>query len=150
MTKFINNLPEGVTLKADKKIKPWDFGYIKSIYKKKHYNLDNRYIAEFFPAEFTLENMFKIYETLLGLSFEKVPVSGVWDKEVTAIAIRSAADKTIRGYLLLDLFPRPNKYTHACFNPLTPSLKKADGSYVPGSEHCYCKFPYHAPHNLLY
>jgi len=142
---YSKELPEGVTLTTDHKIKPWDFGYLKSWYKKKQYNLDSRYIAEFFPVESTLTNMFRVYETLLGLSFEKIPVAGLWDKEVSAIAIRSTADQTIRGYLLLDLFPRPNKYTHACFNPLTPSLKKADGTFVPGSGIVIANFPHPTP-----
>lgn len=142
---FVKDLPAGVTLTKDGLIKPWDFGYIKSWYKKKNYKLDSRYIAEFFPVESTLENIFKIYETFLGLTFEKVPVAGAWDKDVTAIAIRQTPDKKILGYLLLDLFPRPNKYTHACFSGLTPSLKTADGTRIPGSGVVIANFPHATP-----
>ena len=64
------NLPEGVTLDDKGLIKPWDRYYIESAYKKKHFNIDERAIAEYFPVQKAMDGMFSIYQDFLNLKFE--------------------------------------------------------------------------------
>ncbi|MGB8366841.1 MAG: M3 family metallopeptidase, partial [Candidatus Babeliales bacterium] len=50
-------LPESVELTADGKIKPWDFAYLKAMYKKGKFDLDERKIAEYFPMKKTVTEL---------------------------------------------------------------------------------------------
>jgi thimet oligopeptidase len=109
-----SNLPDGVSLTEDGKIRPWDNAFIKEMYKKKHLAVDERHIAEYFPLEHTLEQLLSIYEQFMGISFKSLPASGLWHEEVKALAVYNKTDTELLGYILLDLFPRPHKYKHAC------------------------------------
>lgn len=105
-------LPAGVTLTADTKIKPWDLLYLKNQYKQSHLQVNEIEISEYFPLESTVSALFDIYQKFFGLKFEKVAIPGLWHEDVQPLAVFK--DDTFIGYILLDLFPRENKYSHAC------------------------------------
>ncbi len=111
---FKKNLPAGIMLDSDNRLNPWDYGYIVSEYKKKHFNIDEREIAKYFPVQRTLESIFKIYQDFLGLDFRFVKPDWAWHEDVQLIEITDRATKKLYGYLFLDLYPRDNKYSHAC------------------------------------
>ena len=127
--RYMQELPEGITL-VDGKIKPWDISYIKAVYRKKQFDFDDRLIAEYFPLEHTLEQLLNLYELFLGVTFEMVPGT-FYHPEVKGIKVTTPAGKLL-GFLLLDLHPRPDKFTHACFMPLVPSLVLPDAQLQPG------------------
>ena len=120
---FTKKLPNSVKLTDGGKIKPWDMGYIKSCYKKKNFNIDEREIAQYFPMENTIEQLLAIYEQFLNLEFKQVPIDGLWHDEVKLILLQQAQDERILGYLLLDLYPRANKFSHACQLTVVPAVK---------------------------
>jgi thimet oligopeptidase len=121
-------LPESVTLTADGKMKSWDRAYLRARYKKQHFNLDERVVAEYFPMEETLKRLFGIYEEFMGLKFTIKSASHLWHEDVQVIEAYDAATQKLLGYLLIDLHPRPNKYTHACHGNIVPAVTLADGS----------------------
>ncbi len=125
---LIAELPASVTLTSDGKMKPWDGAYVRAQYKQKHYNLDERVLADYFPMEQTLQRLFHIYEKFMGLSFTIKPIAGLWHEDVQLIEARDASTNKLLGYLLIDLYPRPNKYTHACHGNIVPSVTLSDGS----------------------
>ncbi len=119
------DLPNGVSLINDK-IKPWDLRFIKTHHKAKKLNLDERKVAEYFPLEHTIGRLLWVYEQFLGLKFVQLPtITGLWSDEVRTIAVYQAKTNQLIGYLLLDLFPRPNKYSHACMFSVIPAVKAA-------------------------
>jgi thimet oligopeptidase len=134
------DLPAGITLTPEGTVKPWDWHFIKAYYKKKHFDFDDRVIAQYFPLDKTLEGLFSIYQQFLDIKFKQLPVRAPWHEDVRVIQV-TKADGTVAGYLFLDLFPRPHKYTHACFMPLIPALKNADGSVTPGAGIVIANFP---------
>ena len=120
-----NNIPDGIELDEQQRINPWDYSYIKSNYKKKHFNIDERVLAEYFPVQKALEGMFAIYQNFLGLEFKVVTPDWTWHDEVQLIQIYDKETHKLRGYLFLDLYPRDDKYSHACYLPLVaPQLRK--------------------------
>lgn len=123
------NLPEGVTLNSQGKFFPWDRGFVLRQYEQKHFNFDEREVANYFPVDHTLDRVFAIYQDFLGLNFELVPNVACWDKEVKLIRIIRRSDEKLLGYLYLDLFPRPFKYSHACFMDIVPPVDRVDCSY---------------------
>ena len=120
------DLPEGVALDQNSKMSPWDLTYVQECYKKKHFNIDEREIAKYFPVENTLEKVFEIYQKFLGLEFRFVDVDNLWHKDAKAVQIYDKNSDKLKGTLLLDLYPRDNKFPHACMIDLVLATKKED------------------------
>ena len=121
-------LAPSVHLDVDGKIKPWDMAFLKAWYEKQHYNLDDRQIAEYFPMEHTIDGLMKIYAQFFNLSFETKPITGLWDKNVMLMSVTDKTNETLLGYLLLDLYPRANKFNHFCQTDIIPAIHKGGPS----------------------
>lgn len=125
---IIQELPESVTLTREGKVKGWDVAYLSQQYVKKHFNVDQEKIAEFFPMEKTIRALLDIYEQFFNLKFKLITSNSYWDPTVQTIEVRSKGDKKILiGYILLDLFPRENKYSHCCCNCILPPMSVDEG-----------------------
>lgn len=135
------DLPPSVQLSPDNKFYPWDRLHAMAMYKKKHFNIDQREIATYFPMESTVKGLLDIYRAFLGVEFKELPLAGVWDPEVKLIEVTSREKNQILGYLLLDLFPRPNKYGHACQSTIIPAIQKPDGIKQPALVLVIANFP---------
>lgn len=105
-------LPEAVG-NPDNKIAPWNLSYLKEIYRNKFFNIDSAKIAEYFPVDAVVAKILELYSSFLGLRFEPFVVSGLWHDSVKLLKVFDE-NNILRGYLLLDLYPRPNKFGHAC------------------------------------
>jgi thimet oligopeptidase len=126
-----SDLPASVEL-VNGKINPWDIAFVEASYKKKHFNLDDREVAQYFPMEKTIKGLLGIYEQFFNLELKEVPVSGLWDDEVKMIEVYNKGNDFLLGYLMLDLYPRKNKYSHACeIDIVAPFIK--DGIRIPGA-----------------
>lgn len=109
---LIQELPASVKLNRGQ-IQPWDTLFIKNSYKLQHLQVDDNLVREYFPVQTTIERLLKIYESFFDLHFEQINVAGLWSDDVASLAVYRANDHTLLGYLLLDLYPRPNKLSHA-------------------------------------
>lgn len=134
------DLADGVQLNAEGKIHPWDFAYAKNYFKKKHYNVDEQVIAEYFPMEKTIKGLLDIYQTFFALRFEEVAVHDAWHQDVSMVKTYDAKTNQLIGYLFLDLYPRENKYTHACHITLIPATYHDDKA-VSGVSLVIANFP---------
>lgn len=115
------DLPPSVSLTAGGKIKPWDIAFLQAEYKKKYLSLDERLVAQYFPLQKTIDGLFSIYEQFFGITFKQIPVSGLWDKDVSLVAVYNADGTQLHGYVFLDLYPRLNKYSHAAHGSIVPA-----------------------------
>jgi len=116
-----DNLPTFVR-SINNKFNPWDIAYIINEYKKNNLSLDENLISQYFPLENTLKQLFNIYQQFFGLKFEEIDIeNNLWHKDLKVSKVYKQ-DKFI-GFLILDLFPRENKFTHACQVSLIPSVK---------------------------
>lgn len=134
------DLPEGVALQ-DNKILPWDYAYIIAQYKKKHYNIEDKLIAEYFPLDTTFQGLLDIYQVFFNIEFIKKDIKGLWDPHVKLVEVRRKDESTPLGYLLLDLFPRPNKFSHACQATIIPGFITPDGKHIPCVALVIANFP---------
>ena len=109
----------------EKKFYVWDYSYYNRLSKEKYHTFDDKKFSESFELNHSLEGMMTIFSQIFGLQFikispdqysefgdnhvmtwhESVSVFTVWDDEATG--------GEFRGYLYLDLFPRPHKFNHA-------------------------------------
>ncbi len=138
---LIKDLPSSVRL-VNNAFNPWDRLYAKTYYKKKYFDIDEVKLAEYFPMEHTIQALLDIYQKFFSLEFKEIPMTNIWDKEVKLIEVWRNYDnqKTLYGYLFLDLYPRPNKFTHACQMTVIPVTKK--GSTIqPGVAVVLANFP---------
>jgi thimet oligopeptidase len=124
-------VPPSVELTPEGALKPWDVAYLHSWYKKQYFSLNEQQIAEYFPQEYVTRGLFSIYETFLSLKFEIIPLKGLWHEEVQCVAIYTSDTSRLLGYVLLDLYPRPDKFGHACQQTIVPSLTLPDGTQPP-------------------
>ena len=105
--------PAGVELDAQGRFFQWDVSYVWNQYKKQHFMIDEREIAQYFPVERALQGMLGIYENFLSLQFTVVKAPWLWHDEVMLLEVKQKTGE-LCGYLYLDLYPRANKYSHAC------------------------------------
>lgn len=125
------DLPESVTLSQSGRMQPWDKRFVKEQYKAKNFKLDDRKVAEYFPTEKTIQGLFNIYEQFFSLEFQEVEALGLWNSEVRMLHVKYRPTNQMLGYLLLDLYPRPNKYSHACHMTIVPAQN--DEGKIPSS-----------------
>ncbi len=126
---FLKDLPPSVTLK-DGKIQPWDVPLVYEWYKRKHFQVDETKIAEYFPLDYTLPALLKVYEEFFGICFTNMKKIHLWYDDLQAYAVYKKGH--YRGMIILDLFPRPHKYTHAGYVRIVPALEEPDGRILPG------------------
>lgn len=138
------NLPEGVTLTDEGSFKPWDWEFIKNVYRKKHYNFDNQMIAEYFPIDHTIKALLELYESFFDIELKQVDASLPWNKDTTILEAHER-DSTLLGYIILDLFPRPGKYSHACHIPVIHPIKDNVGKTSTSVGFIVANFP--SPHD---
>ena len=131
-------LPDSVTL-VDGKLKPWDGALISTYYKKKHFSIDEEKIAEYFPMQKTVDELLDVYRQFFSIDFKQRPISGLWHDEVKMVEV--LRDGKTLGYLLLDLHPRPNKYTHAAHVTIVRAVHGENGHTPPGVSLVMANFP---------
>lgn len=134
-------LPEGVTKNESGKLMPWDGGYLRDQYKTKYLDINERTIAEYFPLEKTIDGLFSIYEKFFSISFEKKPMSGLWADDLILLELHPQDSKQVLGYIVLDLFPRDFKYSHACHITIVPSYYLPDGTEPTAVSVVVANFP---------
>lgn len=122
---LLQHLPASVSLQ-DGKLKPWDISFIKEQYKRKYLLVDEQKIAEYFPMDHTIDQLFEIYERFMGLRFALTPCKGWWHNDVRVVQVYKKDNPKLLGTLLLDLYPRDNKYSHACSMGLIPGIAQQD------------------------
>jgi thimet oligopeptidase len=122
---ILQELPESVVLTPDGKVNPWDAPYLLTDYSKKHFDVDPNKIAEYFPFQPTLEAILDLFSQFFALEFRIVPQEGLWDPSVIVVEVKD--EGTLIGHILLDLFPRKNKFSHACCSSIIPPISKDGG-----------------------
>lgn len=132
-------LPNGIVLTEDSKIKPWDFNYISTQYKKKYLELDQKEIQQYFSMQKTLDAMLAIYSQFLGVQFKEELLDGLWHSDARYVSVHKNGQ--IVGHLLLDLHPRENKYGHACAATKVAAMKTKTGEIYPAVVIVLANFP---------
>lgn len=134
------NLPDGVSLTARGEIMPWDMEFIKEHYKKTYLSVDEQKVKEYFPVQRTIDELLSLYEHFLGIEFRQEHIEGLWHEDVRYITAFNSNGELL-GHLLLDLFPRDFKYTHACELTLVQTVCKQDGTRIPAIIAIIANFP---------
>jgi|SaaInlStandDraft_3_1057020.scaffolds.fasta_scaffold14679_1 thimet oligopeptidase len=116
------DLPCNIKL-TNGKLDPWNVAFVKEYYKKKHFNVDDVKISEYFTMEKTVQGMFDIFQKFFGLRFKEYKQNSLWHSDVSVVEVCDEKSCKVIGYIILDLYPRANKYHHACCYGIIPAYK---------------------------
>lgn len=119
-------------------IQPWESSYYNNILLKEKYNLDQNLVKEYFETNNVIDGLFKTAQHLFGVEFEEVSNPSVWQKDVRMFNVKQ--DGKIISRFYVDLYPRPNKYSHAACFPMIGGKETADGYQFPTAT-LVCNFP---------
>lgn len=114
--KFLINLSNEIYPKMKQEfelLKPehtWDYAYLLNKYKKEKFNVDHEKIKEYFPVDHVLQEIFKLYEDLLGIKITEIEIKEKWHPSVKYYQV---SDNEVLGHFYMDLFSRPGKFSHA-------------------------------------
>jgi len=133
-------LPKEVQLSKDGRFNEWDVAYIIEQAKQQLFQLSSEEVSEYFPLEKTIQGLIGVYEAFFDVSIKELPLHEMWADDVRLLEVTENGNGFIHGYVLLDLHPRPNKYSHACMVPLLPAYDSKIGS-PPATALLICNFP---------
>lgn len=101
------------------RLMPWDYAYYKSKLLKDKYRVDNAKVAEYFAVPNVVKGLFDVTQSLYNISYvDRTADAGsiavpVWHPDVKCYEVKDNATHQTLGYFYIDLYPRPNKYSHA-------------------------------------
>ena len=108
---------------SNTKLEYYDILYYINQLQKEKFNVDSEKVREYFPLETVKKGTFEIYSKLLSVRFQKLNGFHLWHKDVELYAVKDDSGQII-SYFMLDLYPRANKYGHACVSPLVYGKKR--------------------------
>ncbi len=98
---------------------PWDYSFVKNTLMRKKYAVDGRKVSEYFPMQRVVDGLFSITQSLYGLTYKDVTAEAknlglpIWHPDVKVYEVADKAKGEVLGHFYIDLYPRPNKYSHA-------------------------------------
>jgi thimet oligopeptidase len=93
-------------------IRRWDVAYYTERVMRERFAVNQEQFRSYFPPEASLKFVFKLAQTLFGVSILPVKQT-LWHREARAFEVRDDSTGLTVGTLFVDLFPRVDKYNHA-------------------------------------
>jgi oligopeptidase A len=88
-------------------LQSWDVGYASEKLREQRYAFSDQEVKQYFPEDAVLPGMFKLVETLYGLTI-KAGRAPVWHEDVRFFDIRDQQNQLV-GQFYLDLYARNSK-----------------------------------------
>lgn len=110
---------------AKSSLQRWDISFYEESLLREHFAINQNELAEYFADDRVIEGMFVIMEQLYDVTFQQLPVKS-YHPDVRTYEVRRR--KNIIGYLLIDLYARPQKKAGAWCEALRSRMKKVDDS----------------------
>ncbi len=121
MENLKKDLPAGVVLSKNGKIKVSDRWYVAKYFKEKYYHLDASELNKYFPIDKVISGLITIYQQFFGLRMKQVDAGKAWHPDVRLLEIANL-EGCVLGYVYFDLFARPHKFQGAAhFNGISGS-----------------------------
>ncbi len=120
----------------------WDNVYYRNILKNRRYAVDEAKVAEYFPSDAVFQGLLNVASTLYGIEFKDVTAGAkeLWHPDVKKVEVDGKATGRRLGTMYFDLFPRPNKYTHAACWALVVRKLRPDGTVQLPVSALVCNF----------
>ena len=119
----------------------WDWRYYTNQLNKQKYAVDKEALRVYFPFQKALEGMFSIYQSIFGLTFEKITVPYKWIDDLQLFLVTDSASGEPLGMFYLDMFPREGKFNHFAEFEIIGGKLLPDGKYQRPTVALLCNFP---------
>ncbi len=110
-----------------KKLQPWDVAYYSEMYKETLFSLSEEQLRNYFQLKNVLPGMFKLANTLYGITVQPVTEFDKWDPEVKLYKVMDQSNN-LRGYFYIDLYVRENKQGGAWMGSCLSRHQLQDGT----------------------
>jgi len=107
----------------------WDIAYASEKLRIARYAFSDQEVKQYFPETRVLPGMFRLIETLYGLTIEPDVANG-WHPDVRFFSIRDRSSNPI-GQFYLDLYARPSKRGGAWMDDAITRRRIANGIQTP-------------------
>jgi Zn-dependent oligopeptidase len=94
------------------KLEPHDTAFVIEKLIQRQFSINQESLREYFETERVLNAMFNTFEELFSLKFTRKDTK-LWHKDAFHIEVCDKNSNKLLAHLLMDLYPRPNKYSHA-------------------------------------
>ncbi len=111
------------------KLEAWDIAFASEKLRVKRYAFSDQEVKQYFPENQVLPGMFKVVETIYGLSIH-ASSAPAWHEDVKFFDIRDGQG-TLIGQFYLDLYARQNKRGGAWMDDAITRRRKESGIQVP-------------------
>jgi len=100
----------------------WDRAYYSRTQNRQKYALDGAKVSEYFEVNHVMSEMLKVFEELFGMEFVPMPKLDTWHETVSPFAVWDSASEggSFLGYLFLDIFGRPGKFSSQYHSRIQP------------------------------
>src|SRR5712691_1230344 len=145
--KFDSEVAELQKLKAadtndpNARIMVWDWRYYSNQLNKQKYAVDKEALRAYFPFQKVLDGMFKIYQSIFGLKFEKVVAPYKWFDDLQLYLVTDSTTSEPLGMFYLDMFPRDGKFNHFAQFDIISGKLLPNGKYQRPTVALLCNFP---------
>jgi len=126
---------------ANAQIRLWDWRYYANQLKKEKYTIDEEALKVYFPYQQALDGMFRIYQRIFGLKFQRLDAPYKWVPDLQLYAVADSATGEPLGLFYLDMFPREGKYNHFAQFGIIEGKLLANGKYQRPTVALICNFP---------
>ena len=126
---------------ASAQIHLWDWRYYANQLKKQKYTINEEELKVYFPYQNALNGMFKIYQRIFGLKFQRLDAPYKWVSDLQLYAVSDSSTGEPLGLFYLDMFPREGKYNHFAEFGIIDGKLLADGKYQRPTVALICNFP---------
>jgi Zn-dependent oligopeptidase len=119
-------------------VQPWDIQYYNKKLLDTKYKLNTDEVKQYFEMNNVINGMFTVYQKLFNIQIHEVKGLPVWYGKIKSYELWMDGKKM--GTFFLDLYPRPNKYTHFETAPIA-QYRIANGKEVLPVGTLICNFP---------
>ncbi|MBY0271457.1 MAG: M3 family metallopeptidase [Burkholderiales bacterium] len=112
-----------------KELAAWDYAYVSEKLRVAQYAFSENEVKQYFPETTVLPGMFKVVETLYGLSITPAEAPQ-WHEDVRFFSIRDRSGALV-GQFYLDLYARPSKRGGAWMDDAITRRSTAQGTQAP-------------------
>lgn len=119
-------------------LQPWDVSYAAEKKRQALFHFSEEDLRPYFPLPKVIEGLFKIVESLYGMSIQPIYPEGLWHPDVFCIEIRDAHQ--LRGYIYLDLYARSGKRNGAWMDSCQTRRKDQNNTIQPPIAFLNCNF----------
>ena len=130
-----------IELTEDGKLHPWDVAYYQEKLLQSKYHVDDEAIKQYFPLESTIDGLIQIYEKFFDIQIKTLSCANLWHQDVKLLGIYAKESSSPMGYILMDLYPRQGKYSHACHATVYSRLDLPSGHSTTSLSFLIANFP---------